>query len=219
MRKLVTIVIGVALILVLGTLAEASPTSISFVDTIAGVVPPYEPPNWSTGDGVVEISSSYSLLSGMATVAGYISPYDSFALSHRLTRGLGVSNSDTGTKEHDEVDSYARAERNEITFDVVDYYVNSLEVRSLFSPDTGWDPDIEMGAVDFYRDGILLHTEDLTGVESLPAGTDGVVEVTYSTPYLVDQLVFYVPLTVPASYPPAGCAGLRVTLPLPAGIT
>ena len=159
MRKLVTIVIGVALILVLGTLAEASPTSISFVDTIAGVVPPYEPPNWSTGDGVVEISSSYSLLSGMATVAGYISPYDSFALSHRLTRGLGVSNSDTGTKEHDEVDSYARAERIEITFDVVDYYVNSLEVRSLFSPDTGWDPDIEMGAVDFYRDGILLHTE------------------------------------------------------------
>jgi hypothetical protein len=201
LKKLVTSLIGVALILVVGTLAEASPTTISFVDTIAGVDAPYEPPWWSAGDGVVEINSSYSLLSGMATVAGYISDDDTFALSHRLTRGLGVSNSDTQTKEHDEVDSYARAERIEITFDVVDYYVNSFEVRSLFNPDTGWDPDIEMGAVDFYLDGTMFYTEHLTGVESLPAETDGVVEVTYSTPYLVDKLVFYVPSTVPASYP------------------
>ncbi|HIJ53537.1 MAG TPA: hypothetical protein HPP66_10345 [Planctomycetes bacterium] len=200
MKKFVISLIGLALILVVGTLAEASPTTISFVDTIAGVDGFYEPPPWSTGGEVVEILHSYSLLNGMATVAGYTDS-GTFALSHRLTRGLGVSNSDTGTKEHDEVDSYARAERIEITFGVVDYYVNSFEVRSLFNPDTGWVPDIEMGAVDFYRDGILLHTEDLTGVESLPAGTDGVVEVTYSTPYLVDQLVFYVPLTVPASYP------------------
>jgi len=201
MKKLVTSLIGVALILVVGTLAEASPTTISFVDTIAGVDGSYEPPPWSTGDDVVEIKNSYSLLSGMATVAGYISPDDSFALSHRLTRGLGVSNSDTQTKEHDEVDSFARAERIEITFDVVDYYVNSFEVRSLFNPDTGWDPDIEMGAVDFYRDGILLHTEYLFGQEALDGINDGDLTVTYGTPYLVDQLVFYVPLTVPASYP------------------
>ena len=184
-----------------GTLAGASPTTISFVDTITGVDVPYEPPAWSTGDGVVEILHSYSLLGGMATVAGYIGDSDTFALSHRLTRGLGVSNSDTGTKEHDEVDSFARAERIEITFDVVDYYVNSLEVRSLFSPDTGWDPDIEMGAVNFYRDGTLLHTEYMFGQEALVGENDGDLTVTYSMPYLVDQLVFYVPLSVPAAYP------------------
>ena len=186
--------------LVMGSLAEANPTTISFVDTIAGVDASYEPPAWSTGDGVVEINSSYSLLNGMATVAGYTDT-GSFALSHRLTRGLGVSNSDTQTKEHDEVDSFARAERIEITFDVVDYYVNSLEVRSLFSPDTGFDPDIEMGAVDFYRDGMLLHTEYMFGQEALVGENDGDLMVTYSTPYLVDQLVFYVPSTVPLSYP------------------
>jgi hypothetical protein len=143
----------------------------------------------------------------MATVAGYIGDSDTFALSHRLTRGLGVSNSDTGTTEHDEVDSFARAERIEITFDVVDYCVNSLEIRSLFNPDTGFDPDIEMGAVDFYRDGILLHTEylfgqeALGGVEAIDGINDGSMIVTFDTPYRVDQLVFYVPLTVPASYP------------------
>ena len=65
------------------------------------------------------------------------------------------------------MDSFARAERIEITFGVVDYYVNSLVVRSLFSPDTGFDPDIEMGAVDFYRDGVLIHTEYLFGQEAL----------------------------------------------------
>ena len=202
-KKVSTILLGFALTFMMGAQVEASPTTISFADTIGGVDTPYEPPWWSAADGAVEINCSYSLLGGMATVAGYRGDDDTFALSHRLTRGLGVSNSDTQTKEHDEVDSFARAERIVITFGVVDYYVNSLEVRSLFSPDTGWDPDTEMGAVDFYRDNTLLHTEYLFGQEILDAlgENDGDLTVTYATPYLVDQLVFYVPLTVPTSYP------------------
>ena len=204
MKKLLTSLTGIVLILMMVAAAEASPTitnpNISFADTIIGVDTPYEPPAWSKGDGVVEIEKSYSLLNGMAKVAGYTDS-GTFALSHRLTRGLGVSNSDTLTKEHDEVDSFARAERIEITFDVKDYYINSFEVRSLFSPDTGWYPDTEVGAVKFYRDGTLLHTEYLLGQEALVGGNDGDVTVTYATPYLVDQLVFYVPLILPASYP------------------
>lgn len=201
MKKISIFLFGLVLAFVMCAQAEASPTVISFADTIVGVDAPYEPPPWSTGDNVVEILHSYSLIGGMATVAGYIGDTDTFALSHRLTRGLGVSNSDTQTKEYDEVDSFARAERIEITFDVVDYYVNSLEVRSLFSPDTGWDPDTEMGAVDFYRDGVLLHTELLFGQEALDEINDGSLTVSFTTPYLVDQLVFYVPSAVPASYP------------------
>jgi hypothetical protein len=202
--KKVLILFGIVLAFITCAQAEASPTVISFADTIAGVDGPYEPPPWSTGDEVVEILHSYSLLGGMATVAGYIGDTDTFFLSHRLTRGLGVSNSDTGTKEYDEVDNFARAERIEITFGVVDYYVNSLEVRSLFSPDTGWNPDTEMGAVGFYNDGVLLHTEYLFGQEALDGINDGSLTVNFATPYLVDQLVFYVPSAVPASYPNFG---------------
>lgn len=201
MKKITLFLFGLVLAFIICAQVEASPTTISFADNIIGVDGPYEPPPWSTGDEVVEILHSYSLIGGMATVAGYIGDTDTFALSHRLTRGLGVSNSDTQTKEHDEVDSFARAERIEITFDVVDYYVNSLEIRSLFSPDTGWDPDIEMGAVDFYRDGVLLHTEFLLGQEALDEINDGSLTINFATPYLVDQLVFYVPSAVPASYP------------------
>ena len=201
MKKISIFLFGLVLAFVMCAQVEASPTVISFADTIVGVDAPYEPPPWSTGDNVVEILHSYSLIGGMATVAGYIGDTDTFALSHRLTRGLGVSNSDTQTKEYDEVDSFARAERIEIAFDVVDYYVNSLEVRSLFSPDTGWDPDTEIGAVDFYRDGVLLHTELLFGQEALDEINDGSLTVSFATPYLVDKLVFYVPSAVPASYP------------------
>jgi len=201
MKKVTLFLFGLVLAFIICAQVEASPTTISFADNIVGVDGPYEPPTWSTGDEVVEILHSYSLIGGMATVAGYIGDTDTFALSHRLTRGLGISNSDTQTKEHDEVDNFARAERIEITFDVVDYYVNSLEVRSLFSPDTGWDPDMEIGAVDFYRDGVLLHTEILFGQEALDGINDGSVTINFSTPYLVDQLVFYVPSAVPASYP------------------
>lgn len=201
-KKISLILLAFALMFMISAKVRAGPTVISFADTITGVDIPYEPPPWSTDDGVVEILSSYSLLNGQATVTGYIGDSDTYALSHRLTRGLGVSNSDTQTKEHDEVDSFARAERIEITFDQVDHYVFSLEVRSLFSPDTGFDPDIEMGAVDFYNDGVLLHTEYLFGQEALyETGNDGDVIATFDTPYLVDQIVFYVPLTVPISYP------------------
>jgi len=129
MKKITLFMFGLVLAFIMNAQVEASPTVISFADTIVGVDGPYEPPPWSTGDEVVEILQSYSLIGGMATVAGYNGETNTFFLSHRLTRGLGVSNSDTYTKEHDEVDSFARAERIEITFDVVDHYVNSLEIH------------------------------------------------------------------------------------------
>lgn len=201
MKKCLVILFTLTFICMVSMPAYANTSIISFADTIEGVDTPYEPPPWSTGDEVVALEHSYSLLNGMATVAGYRGEDDLFSLSHRLTRGLGVSNSDTQTKEHDEVDSFARSERIEITFDTVDYYVNSLQVRSLFSPDTGWNPDIEMGAVDFYHDGTLFYTEYLFGQEALDGINDGDLTVNYGTPYLVDKLVFYVPLTVPESYP------------------
>ena len=192
MKKASNILLAFALAFMMGAAIKASPTTISFVDNIVGVETPYEPPAWSTGDGVVEIENSYSLLGGKATVAGYRGGDDRFALSHRLTRGLGVSNSDTQTNEHDEVDSFARDERIEITFDI-DHWINSVEIRSLFSPDTAPTFYTEYGAVDFIRDGFVLGTTIFVGQEKLDGINDGDVSAIYASPYLVDTLKFYVP--------------------------
>ena len=186
MKKVLTILIGLAVAFAMAGPAEASQT-ISFADSIIGVDSP-APSGWSTSDtDVKQINSSYGLLGGMGTVTGKID--GTYALSHRLTRGLGVWGA-----EDDEVDTQTvtRAESIEITFDVMPYYVNSLEVRSLFSPDTGWSPGIEKGAVDFYLGGTAFYTQSLSGSDALNTDVGDVV-VTYFTPKLVDKLVFYVP--------------------------
>ena len=178
----------VGLIFLTASHVRASVT-ISFADAILGVD---DTPAWSSGDSMASLDvDNLSLLNGMARVSAYQGT-DNAILSHRLTRGLGVWGG-----EMDEVDrqTVGDMETIEITFPTVDFYVNSLEVRSLFDPDTGWDPDIEKGAVDFYQDGIVIYTEFLTGVESLPAGEDGSLVVAYNNPWLVDRLVFYIPTT------------------------
>ncbi len=181
MKKLLILIGLIAVVVSFGMVGLAEAVTISFADSIIGVDSP-APTGWSTGDGVQQIASSYFLLGGMAKVTGY---YDgTYALSHRLTRGLGVWGA-----ENDEVDAVSRPERIEITFPSLDYYVNSLEVRSLFIND-GWSPGVEEAAVDFYRDGSLIYSlSNLLGAKS--SGTDGAV-VSYPQ-QLVDKLVFYVP--------------------------
>jgi len=184
MKKLCLCLAGVVFLTV--SHARASVT-ISFTDTILGVD---DTPAWSSNDSTASLDvDSLSLLDGMARASAYQGP-DSAIFSHRLTRGLGVWGGET-----DEVDrqTVGDMETIEITFPTVDFYINSLEVRSLFDPDTGWDLDIEKGAVDFYQDGIVIYTEFLSGVESLSAGGEGSLAVTYDNPWLVDRLVFYVP--------------------------
>ncbi len=164
----------------------ASADLISFLsgDGFAGV--DGDTSAWSTTDATASLgSSSWSLLSGMASVDAYING-SSGTLSHRGTRGLGVL--DTG--DADEVDiGVSGVERIEITFPNLDYYVNSLEVRSLFTGEgPGGAP--EQGVVDFWRDGSSFYTESLVAVQS---GGNGVLAVSYGPPYLVDKLVFHIP--------------------------
>ena len=183
MKKVLTILIGLALTFALSGLARGSVT-ISFADSIVNVDPP-APTGWSTDDNVQQINSSYGLLGGMGTVTGRID--GTYSLSHRLTRGLGVAGG-----EQDEVDTktVTRAEKIVIDFTGLDYYVNSLEVRSLYSQGSVDPWGSEIGAVDFYLDGFKFYTENLTGVMS---GGNGALIVSYASPKLVDQLVFYVP--------------------------
>jgi len=161
--------------------------------------------DWSTGDGVQQINNSYELLSGTATVTGYID--GTYALSHRLTRGLGVWGA-----ENDEVDTktVSRAERIVIDFTGLDYYVNSIEVRSLFIEAQG----TEQGAVDFYLNDSIVYTQSLI---ALMASGNGALVVNYASPWLVDRLVFYVPTGLTESE--FAVAKLDVTpVPLPAAV-
>ena len=184
---------------------------ISFVDShplagVDGTPPNYGGTlNWSTGDGVQQINSSYGLLGGTATVTGYID--GTYALSHRLTRGLAVWGA-----ENDEVDTQTvtRAEKIVIDFTGLDYYVNSIEVRSLFIEAQG----TEQGAVDFYLNESKLYTQSLVAVQ---ATGNGVLAISYGTPMLVDRLVFYVPTGMTLSE--FAVAKLAVTpVPLPAAV-
>ncbi len=165
---------------------QAQATLISFLeeDSLAGV--DGDTTGWSSNDSMVVLSTStWSLLGGTAAVYGYIDGES--ILTHRGTRGLGIDG-----MEGDEVDySLGRPEKIAITF-TIDSWVNSLEVRSLFTND-GWSPGIEVGTVDFYLDGFKIYTEDLEGLEPLGGGNDGDVAVSYPTPFLVDKLEYYVP--------------------------
>lgn len=217
MKKVLTSVISFALLFLMCGLTEANPSIISFLweDGFAGV--DGDTAGWSADDHVVSLSqSNWSLLGGSATVTGYA--YGPEMLTHRGTRGLGVCGRETDEVDFRSEECGIQAERVEITFPVVDYYVNSLQVRSLFSPDTGWSPGTEKGAVDFYRDGYLIYTENLAGVEPLGGGNDGDIVINYATAKLVDKLVFYIPATLSEptrSESEFAVAKLKVT-PIPA---
>ena len=184
---------GLLVMSVMAGQANAVITTISFLsaDGLAGVdggvIPPWSPDNSTVNLGV----TSWSLLGGNATITGFVSGSPK-NLTHRGFRGVGVAG-----QEHDEVDWHDSPETIKITFPVMDYFVHSIEVRSLFSPDTGWSPGTEKGAVDFYLNGINFYTEYVSGIDAL--GTDvGDVVVSYATPKLIDKLMFYIP-TIDAS--------------------
>jgi hypothetical protein len=178
----ITALVGAFVFAVMGT---AGAVMVSFVSPLSGVDNTL---GWSTGDGTVTLGTSFTILSGNGTVYGYygVEPWN---LTQRGTRGLGVVEG-----ENDEIDSQelASSEMIKILFNGPQT-IRYLEVRSLFTSDAGWG-GTEQGAVDFYRNGILLYTQDLTGVES---GGNGVLALTpYAT---VDELRFYVPAGLPAN--------------------
>ena len=171
------VVCGVCLpALAVPTISFLSEDGFVGVDAVSG---------WSTSESTSLLSSSWSLLGGTATVTAYRD--GGFGtLSHRGTRGLGVVGG-----ERDEIDSRTEDERIEITF-LSDQLLSSVEVRSLFS-DEGWSPGTEYGTIDFYLDNSLVHSEFLTGQESLGGGNDGDVAISYLDPLLIDTIVYYVP--------------------------
>jgi hypothetical protein len=191
MKKLV--LINLAFVISVSVTAQAAPT-ISFLaeDSLVGVDGGSIPP-WSADNSTVNLgTSSWSLLGGEAVINGFTNGSSS-NLTHRGVRGVGVSG-----QENDEVDFHDDPEAITIEFLARDYFVNSLEIRSLFDPDTGWDDDEEEGAIDFYLDGTLFYTEFLSGEEEflgVNGGNFGSVVVDYATPKLVDKLVYYIPTT------------------------
>lgn len=175
-----------------GLVGKAQATPISFVyepsvPHFAGV--DGDTSGWSTNGSMTNLGvSAWSLLGGNAQVTAYRG--DALGtLTHRGTRGLGINYG-----ESDEVDSYSPLERIEITFNTP-YHLHSLEVRSLFYEPNLWPAGTtatEEGDVGFYRDGSLIYTQHMLGVEDIRQPTDGVVSFTYDDPYLIDKLVYYV---------------------------
>ena len=89
MKKVLIGLVVVALTIGIVGLAEATTTLISFLyeNNFAGVD---NPSGWSSTDATVGLgASSWSLLSGMASVSGYINE-SSQELTNRGTRGMGV---------------------------------------------------------------------------------------------------------------------------------
>jgi len=185
MKKLTRIILCCAALCV--SSASTMADIISFVNPLTNVD---NTAGWSTTDSLAYLGQSYSLLGGNATVGAYVDVSDGL-LTHRLTRGLGIYGG-----EMDEIDrnnsaagALSSVEHIDITFDTMDYYVNEIEVRSLFNTDTT-GINAEWAAIAFYYDDVLLQTDYLQGSEILNTG-DGDAEWTGFI--LVDQLVFYVP--------------------------
>jgi len=174
-----------------GTTPAQDTDVISFVCPAIQGVDPAEPfINWSDDNNTRVLGvNSFSILGGMATVTGHLGSGDE-PLSHRLTRGLGVS-----AGEPDEVDG---DEKIEITFSEA-YWVNSLELRSLFNELATPQNIREEAVVDFYLGDSITHTEPFIGSELSDAGGRGEVRISYTTPIFTDRLVFYVPEGLPES--------------------
>ncbi|MBN2589434.1 MAG: hypothetical protein JXA96_06205 [Sedimentisphaerales bacterium] len=180
MKKLIILSVFVGVLCVCTSSAMAD--IISFVTPLNNVD---DTTGWSTNDDLAVLNDSYSLLGGNATVTGYVNGSDEQVnLSHRGTRGLGVYGG-----ELDEIDSSEekRVESIQISFNQ-SYFVNSVEVRSLFDIDT--DENVEYAAVGFYLEGTLLDTVYLEGNMDLGDGKGASV---WSGQYEVDKIVFYVP--------------------------
>lgn len=190
MNKIFKIIIILALLSLGGPSINAEET-ISFInsgESLQGV--DGDTSSWSADDGTVKLKeSSWSLLGGEATVFGYRGSSER-SLSNRGTRGLGVWGN-----EKDEIDSYGYyPEKLEITFNNKPYWLNSIEVRSLFYEPNLWENGVEEGQVDFYLSGNKVGEQHFVGWEDIrTTGTKGVNFFSYDNPPVVDKLVFYVP--------------------------
>ena len=145
--------------------------------------------SWSRGNYMKRLyTSGLSLLSGTGSLKAYRGRRRGY-LTHRGTRGLGIYGG-----ERDEIDSYCGIkERIEITFSKP-HYLYYLEVRSLFYEPGLLPPGIkrEEGDVDFYHNGSKVFRQHLVGREHIGYGHKGVVNFLYSSPRIIDKLVFYV---------------------------
>ncbi len=130
---------------------------------------------FSTSDSTNNLGKSgLSLLDGFGQVTA------SADLSHRGTRGLGVSGG-----EPDEIDG---SENITITFDEP-VYLMSYELRSLFVID---QPEVEYAEVLIYNGATLVATDNVAGVEALGSGDGDVIVDRTDSPILADKLVFQV---------------------------
>ncbi|RLG55630.1 MAG: hypothetical protein DRN88_05405, partial [Candidatus Hydrothermarchaeota archaeon] len=155
-------------------------STISFVQPLSGV--DGDTSGWSTDDTMVNLgTNNWSLLNGTATVTGYRNG-GSGILTHRGTRGLGVSGA-----EDDEVDSIDKLERLAITFDTP-HCLSYLEVRSFFDNEgPGGEP--EEGDIDLYLGGSHVQYYHPQGNQS--HGINGVWNISVPD-ILVDRIKFYV---------------------------
>jgi len=179
MKKILISLIAAVFVLGMTVAAEAALISFLYEDAFSGV--DGDTSAWSSSDAQVELAESWSLLNGNAAVYGYstISPDAvSGTLTQRGTRGLGILGN-----ENDEVDYINTKEGIKIVFNT-DYYLTSLEVRSLFNEPDG----IEEARINLKNDGVRIDWIDLLGVQS--PGTDGIVQYVLAEPVLVDELRF-----------------------------
>ena len=162
--------------------ADVFTISFLYEDSFAGVDPPTT--SWSTNDTMVLLPNSghWDLLNGTADVYGYNNSIG--LLTHRGTRGLGVNGN-----EDDEVDSYDRPERIEITFDTP-HYLSYLEVRSLFHNESYQGKNVtEEGDIDLYLHGNFVANYHIVGVQG--SSTNGTWSKSVPD-ILVDKIVYYV---------------------------
>jgi len=193
-----SIVFGIAMIFVFITFIPVVNSYDETSDEEAGACSRGDTSGWSTDDTVVNLGVyRWLLLGGTAAVTAYSD--DIYAnLTQRGTRGLGVAG-----QEEDEIDSYDRAERIEITFDSPQRLM-FFEVRSLFKEFYNGVLVNEEGDVDLYCDGIFVCHYHLVGEELMKTAgwnsmTDmkpictgnGVVNIS-DININVDRVVFYV---------------------------
>lgn len=189
MKNNLSIAFLLSLVFILGAAENASANIISFIYDSS--IPGFSgvdgnTSSWSTNNTMKTLGvSSWSLLDGNAQVTAYRG--DGFGtLTHRGRRGLGIYGG-----ENDEIDSYYPNEKLEVTFNAP-YYLNYLEVRSLFYEPLIVPGGYEQGDVDFYLGGSKFYTQHVVGSEDiLVSGTKGKVSFAYPS-LVVDKLVFYV---------------------------
>ncbi len=185
MKSIFLYCIAISVVVTFAPLAGAA--TVDFTYPFTGIDD--DTSSWSTNDSMVTLGNSISILSGIGTVNGYSkqgSYYVATNLSHRGTRGLGVN--PTNPNERDEINQY---EGIVVSF-TVPQYLNSFEVRSLFTNDAGW-LGLEEGEMHGYLNGVLVLSEHMQGTEDFyVSGTKGILSYSYANPYLVNILTFKV---------------------------